>query len=170
MTVRRGDASRLQPKRIGARGLNDPSLLGRHPEWPPPVSRFTAIRFLPPLRAFVLSCCLRCCFFRGANACMSVLLLFSPLLPRFASTLDQFFPFAVSPHQTILVFSLLLLVFGLPDTLSSSNEYICSRRSDGYRCKANRREHNGTPGVSVIISGSGAVVPFSVSLSRQVSS
>ena len=43
-----GGRSRLQPKRIGARGLNDPSHLGRHPEWPPPVSRFTAIRFLPP--------------------------------------------------------------------------------------------------------------------------
>lgn len=49
--------SRLLPKRIGARGLNDPSLQPP-PAASPPVSRFTAIRFLPPLRAFVLSYCL----------------------------------------------------------------------------------------------------------------
>lgn len=60
--------SRLQPRRIGARGLNDPSLsLGSPPAASPPVSRFTTIRFLPPLRAFVLSYCLCCCFLREAN-------------------------------------------------------------------------------------------------------
>ena len=111
--------SRLQPKRIGARGLNDPSLLGRHPGSPPPVSRFTAIRFLPPLRALVLSYCLRCCFLRGANVlllprpfCFYSLLFFLPSLvslrfsisARFSPVLSSFPLRSVSP-PTILVLS-----------------------------------------------------------------
>ena len=68
--------SRLQPRRIGARGLNDPSLsLGSPPAASPPVPRFTTIRFLPPLRAFVLSYCLCCCFLREANVCTRLLCL-----------------------------------------------------------------------------------------------
>ena len=111
--------SRLQPKRIGARGLNDPSLLGRHPGSPPPVSRFTAIRFLPPLRALVLSYCLRCCFL-----VRSVSILSSSFFPpsfRFDSrslpVSLQFFPrflFAVFPHQRSSSFPLVLLFVPSP--------------------------------------------------------
>lgn len=77
--VRKGEVkgpSRLQPRRIGARGLNDSSLsLGSPPAASPPVPRFTTIRFLPPLRAFVLSYCLCCCFLREANVCTRLLCL-----------------------------------------------------------------------------------------------
>lgn len=66
--------SRLQPERIGARGPNDPYTLSpRLPLSPSialirqPAPRFTAIRFLPPLRAFVLSYCRRFCFLPRVN-------------------------------------------------------------------------------------------------------
>ena len=117
--------SRLQPRRIGARGLNDPSLsLGSPPAASPPVPRFTTIRFLPPLRAFVLSYCLCCCFLREANVCTRLLCLpvclfvhlcpslcFSLSLSLFLSLRSSGFPLLPSILDFCLFFSSFFSVF-----------------------------------------------------------
>lgn len=134
--------SRLQPKRIGPRGLNDPSLsvpLSVSPQQPPaaspPVSRFTAIRFLPPLRAFVLSYCLCCCFLRK-QMYFALFLLPSrsfPYPPSFSvfSPLSSFdsFPFVRVAFSSFSASS--------PGSSSSIRTSIFAQvRSGGYRCNA----------------------------------
>lgn len=122
--------------------LKWPLSLGSPPAASPPVARFTAIRFLPPLRAFVLSYCLRCCFLRGANVLrlLSLLVRSSTFLSslvvfdfRFLSVSRSVrfsrlrsFPFVVS-SSAILVFSFSFRPVVTGTTLVlDTNEYICS--------------------------------------------
>lgn len=101
-------------KESGPRGPNDPSTPPASPlshrTHRQPAPRFTAIRFLPPLRAFVLSYCRRFCFLRRIN--LLCLPLFDPLLTPSAARAS------LQPRSCCSRRSLPLFF--------DTNEYICT--------------------------------------------
>lgn len=136
--------------------LKWPLSLGSPPAASPPVARFTAIRFLPPLRAFVLSYCLCCCFLRGANVLrlLSLLVRSSTFLSslvvfdfrflsvsrpvRFSRLRSLFVRFpSLSPRQpsssSLSPFGPLWLV---PLSSSIQTSIFAQVRNSGYRCNA----------------------------------
>lgn len=90
------------------------------------MSRFTTIRFLPPLRAFVLSYCLCCCFLREANVYTRLLCLPVCLFVRLCPSLC----FSLSLSLSFLSFSLFLRSSGflsLPSILDFCLSFLFSR-------------------------------------------
>lgn len=137
----------------------------------PPVSRFTAIRFLPPLRAFVLSYCLCRCFLREQMYFAPSIASLHPAPPldlnhlfiRFSLSLSRCVPFLFllfpSLYISALPLSLFLFnrspfpaAFNLPPLVFDTNEYICSGKKRRGTGVTQSRALRNTP-ESVIISG-----------------